>query len=92
MIIPEEQIKQVKEWKEIKRKVRSYYCPFKLSKLGGEICKKAFKRCLHNPDKFREIFNSSFNSYCHTEPCPCKVYTFQFLMRQANMIIKYRKI
>jgi len=92
MIIPEEQIKQVKEWKEIKRKVRSYYCPFKLSKLGGEICKKAFKRCLYNPDKFMTIFNSSFDLYCHTEPCPCKVYTFQFLMRQANMIIKYRKI
>ena len=90
MIVDQEQIDEVQEWKKRPRKVRQYYCPFAMSSIGGEICTKAFKRCRHNPDKYPPIVNK--NSFCFTTPCPCQIYTFEYVMNKARSIIKYGRI
>jgi len=97
MNIPEEEIEQVKAWKKIpKPGTRAYHCPFHVSKLGGEICEKAFKRCLHNPTKFgsdiSKIKNLKGSGICLTEPCPCYIYGWSYIMMQANRIAKYGRI
>jgi len=89
MIIPEKEIEQVKAWKKIpKPKIRQYYCPFHVSKAGGKICAKAFKRCKHNPDaRLLKLIDA-----CGTTPCPCQTYKWCYVMMQANKIIKYGRI
>jgi len=98
MNIPEEEIERVKAWKDKKRKVRQYFCPFSMSKIGSEICISAFKRCNYNPNKYPLVIFEQYIDWsiskpaCFTSPCPCQIYGFQYVMRQANRIIKYGKI
>ena len=38
------------------------------------------------------ICNATFKKCsCLATPCPCEVYTFDYVMRRANRIIKYRE-
>jgi hypothetical protein len=61
-----------------------------LSEIGGKICEKAFRRCIENSNPY--ILKINQWRQCRTYPCPCQLYTDQYVMRQANKIIKYGRI
>jgi hypothetical protein len=85
MIFEQQQIDQVKEWKKIKKpNVRLFHCPFFMSKIGGDICAKGFKRCRQSGPRWEKL--------CRTDPCPCQIYHWSYIMIQANRIIKYGRI
>lgn len=82
-------IELVRIWhKTSNPKYRRQMCPFHLTEYGGDICLKAFHKCKYRPNQFKVNPGRG----CNTYPCPCEIYTMDFVMKQAMRIMKYRRI